>query len=227
MKSICIIPARGGSKRIKNKNLVKINNKSLLSYSINKALKLNIFERVIVSTDSNLIAKEALKHGAEVIFRSKKLSGDFVPLKNVINNIIVNNNLLKYDFIVCLLATSPLLQIKSLKKAIEKISSSKKFDMLLSVNPINKKYNRSLIKENDYIRYINQRDEFKRTQDLDDIYIDSGSFFIFRPKKYIKSSSNLLKKTTYFAIPNKEDFDIDTYDDLMKVKKVMSIKSKI
>ena len=71
MKSICIIPARGGSKRIKNKNLRLINKKSLLSYSIEKAKNLKIFERIIVSTDSKLIEKEALLHGAEVVLRPK------------------------------------------------------------------------------------------------------------------------------------------------------------
>ena len=223
MKSICIIPARGGSKRIKNKNLRLINKKSLLSYSIEKAKNLKIFERIIVSTDSKLIEKEALLHGAEVVLRPKKLADDFTPIKKVLTDIILKNNLRNYDLIVCLYATSPLLKISTLKKAISKIYLSKKYDMLLSVNSIESKFNRALKNEKGYLSYLIPKNQFARSQDLKKIFIDSGSFIIFRPQKYIKSKNNILKKTTFFEVSNKEGIDIDQNIDLTKVKRLMAI----
>ena len=76
--TICIIPARKGSKRIKNKNIIKLNNIPLIGHVIKTALKSKIFSKVIVSTDSKKIQSIAKKYGADVPFiRSKKLSNDF------------------------------------------------------------------------------------------------------------------------------------------------------
>ena len=89
--TICIIPARSGSKRIKNKNIQKINNQHLIEIVIKIAKKSGIFSRIVVSTDSKKIAKIAKNFGAEVpFFRSKKLSDDYTPTYKVLIDCIKN-----------------------------------------------------------------------------------------------------------------------------------------
>ena len=83
--TICIIPARSGSKRIKNKNIKRFGGKPIISYAIRLAITSGLFKRIVVSTDSNRIAKIAKKYGAEVPFlRSKKLADDFTTLPEVL-----------------------------------------------------------------------------------------------------------------------------------------------
>mgnify|MGYP003994694255 FL=1 len=85
MKALCIIPARGGSKGVKKKNIKKINGKPLLGHVIQSTKKSKIFEHVIVSTEDDEIAKIAKKFGAEVPFRRpKRLASDYAPMDKVL-----------------------------------------------------------------------------------------------------------------------------------------------
>ena len=109
-KVICIIPARGGSKGLKLKNLRKICNKPLISYPIAAAKKSKVCDKIIVSTDSNLIAKVAKKCGAEVPFlRKKNFSGDLVTTEATLQNALSeaeNHFKEKYDICVFLTCTN-------------------------------------------------------------------------------------------------------------------------
>ena len=115
-KCVAIIPARGGSKRIPRKNIKNFHGKPLIAYSIEVALKSKLFDKVVVSTDDEEIAKIAKEFGAEVPFlRPKELSDDFTGTGAVINHAI---NFLKeqgenIDFVCTIYATAPLLQEKA------------------------------------------------------------------------------------------------------------------
>ena len=88
-KPICIIPARAGSKRIKNKNLILINNKPIIEHTIKIVKNTKIFSKIIVTTNSKKIAKISISAGAEVpFFSSRKLSGPKVTIKETILNCI-------------------------------------------------------------------------------------------------------------------------------------------
>ena len=108
--NICVIPARGGSKRIPKKNIKEFNGKPIIAYSIEAAINCNCFEQVIVSTDDNEIKTIALEHGAEVPFlRPKEFSEDNstseIALKHAVNWLKKNENY-EADIIVYLHATS-------------------------------------------------------------------------------------------------------------------------
>src|SRR6056300_1154000 len=108
--AICIIPARAGSKRIKNKNIIDFNGKPLITYSINLAKKSKLFERIIVSTDSEAITKISLECGAEVPFkRSKKLSNDFTGTIDVLKDCISRTNTKNFKYHFCIYPTAPLI----------------------------------------------------------------------------------------------------------------------
>ena len=116
--TICIIPARSGSKRIKNKNIVKINGLPIIAKTIKIARQSKLFTRIIVSTDSLKIAKIAKKYGAEVPFlRSKKLSDDYTPIINVMIDAIDKIESFKEKFHFCIYPTSILINQKDLKSA--------------------------------------------------------------------------------------------------------------
>ena len=118
---LAVIPARSGSKGIKNKNLIKINKYSLLERAIRTAKQTNCFNKILVSTDSQKYAEIAIKAGAEILeLRPKKLSGDKTTLALVLKDLLIK---LKkqdkfYKNIISIQPTSPFLQYKTLQKAV-------------------------------------------------------------------------------------------------------------
>ena len=122
--NICIIPARGGSKRIPRKNIKNFCGKPIISWSIETALNCKCFNRVIVSTDDNEIAEVSKRYGAEVPFkRSESLSDDYTGtlpvIKNAINWLEKNNE--KVDFICCLYPTAPFIEVSYLEEGLKKL----------------------------------------------------------------------------------------------------------
>jgi len=103
--NIVIIPARKLSKRIKNKNIINFFGKPIIAHTIKLIHNTNLFDKIIVSSDSKKILDVAKKYGAETIIRSKKLSSDKVPIFRVIKNVLKNLNY-KVDNVCCLLPTS-------------------------------------------------------------------------------------------------------------------------
>jgi pseudaminic acid cytidylyltransferase len=126
-KSIAIIPARGGSKRIPRKNIKPFHGKPLIAYSIEVALQSKLFERVIVSTDDEEIAEVAREYGAEAPFiRPKALADDFTGTDDVVRHAIVwlEERGETFDFACTIYATAPLLQARYLAEGYEKLKSS-------------------------------------------------------------------------------------------------------
>ena len=125
--NICVIPARGGSKRIPRKNIKDFFGKPIIAYSIEAALKSNIFQRVIVTTDDEEIATIAGEYGAEIPFiRPKELSNDFTGLADVTNHALayLENLGEKYEYVCTLYATAPFIQVKYLLEGYEALKSS-------------------------------------------------------------------------------------------------------
>ena len=123
---LAIIPARGGSKRIKNKNIKNFFKKPIISYPINEAIKSKIFDKIIVSTDSDKIRKISQKFGANVFFkRPKKLSGDKVSDKLVIKHAIewVTKHIGKVRYVCVIYPTAALIK-KDLKKSFNTIKKN-------------------------------------------------------------------------------------------------------
>ena len=122
-KVICIIPARGGSKGIKNKNLMKVKQKTLIFYPINAALKSKVCDYIFVSTDSNKIAKVAKSYNASVPFlRKKKYSQDLTTTEETLKNALLEVESflnIKFDICVFLTCTNIFRKIEWIKQAVE------------------------------------------------------------------------------------------------------------
>ena len=135
MSNLAIIPARGGSKRIPKKNIKDFLGKPIIAYSIETALKSGLFDEIIVSTDDPEISDVAIKYGAKVpCFRSSETSNDFASLSDVMNEVILfyKNRNIRFDYVCCILPTTPLVTMENLKLGYGLITNSE-FD---SIRPI-------------------------------------------------------------------------------------------
>ena len=127
MANLCIIPAGGGSKRIKRKNIKDFLGKPIISYSIEAALKSGLFDEIMVSTDDEEIAEVARQYGAKVPFmRTSLAANDYATLTDVIHEVLntYKENGYEFAYTCCILATCPLLQSKDIVVAFERLQSS-------------------------------------------------------------------------------------------------------
>ena len=212
--TVCIIPARSGSKRVKNKNIKLFNGKPIISYAIQLAKASGLFKRIVVSTDSHRISKIAKKYGAEVPFlRSKKLANDFTSTTEVLIDCIekISSQATKYHF--CLYPTTTLLSKKDLINSLKKIKKND-FDHLIPVSDYNVNPYRAF-------KFVGKnRIEFKskkfipfRFQDLPKLCHDTGSFYIYKTKNLLKFNGRFPKKTTYYLLDTCKAINIDTESD--------------
>ena len=212
---VAIIPARGGSKRIPGKNYKMFNDKPIIKSTIEKLKKSKIFNRIIVSTDSKKIASISKKSGAEVPFiRPKFLSGDNVFENEVVChsiNYLIKQNY-KFDYVCCVYAPNPFLEIIDLKKGLKK-ARLKKFDYVFSATSYRFPYFRSFtIANGGKIKMLFNKYKYVRSQDLKKIMCDTGQFYWGHKKTWFKKkfpSSN----SGVVEIPKWRYHDIDTFDD--------------
>ena len=208
--TICIIPARSGSKRIKNKNIKLFNGKPIISHAINLAKKSGLFKRIIVSTDSKKIAKIARKYGAEVPFlRSKRLSDDYTNTAEVLIDAIkkISSETTKYHF--CIYPTTTLVSKLDLIKSFKKIKREKS-NLLIAITDFDKSPYRALKligKKN--IKFYFKKFASYRTQDVPKLYQDSGSFYIHKTEALIKNGGKLSNKSIYYYLNRYKAVDID------------------
>ena len=212
-KIIAIIPARGGSKRIPGKNFKKFNGKPIIASTIQKLKKSKLFDRIIVSTDSNKIAKIAKKNGAEIPFkRPKTLSNDYTSGVSVISHGIkfLINEGCKFDYVCCVYATNPFLQISDLKKGFKKIKS-KKINYVFSATPYRFPFFRSFTFSNkEGIKVLFKKNINKRSQNLKTIMCDAGQFYWGQKNAWMKEKEIFGKSSDIIEIPEWRYHDLDT-----------------
>ncbi len=217
MRVCALVLARGGSKAIKNKNIVKINNKPMLEYTLSEASKSKFIDKVFLMTDSNKYKKIANSLNIkklEAIGRSKESSTDSAQSEVAITEFVEKYN---YDLIFFIQLTNVFLKTKDINEAI-KIFFKKKYDSLLSVIETH----RFLWVENkDCIKPLNY-DIKKRPlkADMKSYFMENGSFYIFLTKNYKKYKNRLHKRIGYYVMNKESYFDIDDKEDLKIVKKL-------
>lgn len=226
MKVICIIPAKEKSRRLRNKNVLKIKNKLLIQITLNKSMKIREFDKIIVSTDSKKILNLS-KIYRNILFlkRPKKYAKSKSDMGTVISH--VNNYLYKVEklvptIIVVLQPTSPLRKISTIKKAIKIFKQNLKYDYLASIKEVNHKENPKM-----QINFINRKLEKQKNFKINNTHndrinysLDGGVVFIFRNNK--KNKANNYKLSGYGKfIQTKfpENIDIDTKEDFDIAKK--------
>ena len=223
MKNICLIPARGGSKRIPRKNIKIFFGKPLIAWSIEVAKQSSIFDEVFVSTDDIEIANIARSYGAVVPFlRPKNLSDDYAIDKEVIEHFIswMSDNKMNPDVLCYLYATAPFITEKVLNDVLELLISSGGV-MAHTVTNYDYSVFKALKKdENGYLKFMWEEFSDKRTQDLQELIHDAGQCYFYNLKKYGKD-----EKVVGYHLPRLLCQDIDTLEDFNNAEKLFKLFS--
>lgn len=225
MKRIAIIPARSGSKGLKDKNIIDLCGKPLIAYSIEAALETSLFDHVIVSTDSEHYAEIAQHYGAEVMMRGEALSNDKATTFMVLEDILKNRLQESIDYFVLLQPTSPLRTSKHITEAIEKFESKiEHFDFLVSmkeaehakvlVNPIG---------DDESLKYFDTDFSNYRRQGYKD-YSPNGAIFIAKPDSYLEQKHFFGAKALSYIMSAEDSVDIDGALDLVVAKEIISYR---
>ena len=194
--NIAVIPARGGSKRIPNKNIKNFNGKPIIFWSIKCALKTKLFDRVIVSTDDRKIAKLAKKYGAEVPFiRPTKLAKNSVNIVDVVSHATswALKKGIQAKYICCIFPTAPLMRKEDICLGYKKLIKKKKNRMyVFSATTFPSSIYRSFFfnnKKNLKIRFPNKFG--KKLNKYSDFFYDAGQFYWGRKEAWLKKKRNL------------------------------------
>lgn len=214
-KTIAIIPARGGSKRLPNKNVTLLGGIPLLVHSINYA-KTNKINKIIVTTDDADIKKIAIKNGAEVVDRPKEISGDnattVTALKHVLEKMVET-----FDNVILLQPTNPLRPKNLLKEALKKYEDGK-YDSLMTVSRNHQKFGKIINNKFEPFNYkIGQR-----SQDLEPLYFENGLLYITRASLILENK--IVGENNYPFVVNHPftKVDIDTQEDFEYAEYLLS-----
>ena len=223
---LCIIPARGGSKRIPKKNIKNFNGRPLISYSILTAIKSKIFDKVIVSTDNEEIAEISLKYGAEIPFlRPSNISGDHTPTRDVVLHAIdwFNKKEIYINTICCIYATAPFLKEVHLQEASQILKLSNGNYYIFSATTFPFPIQRAIkIDENGLSKMISPKFFNSRSQDLTETFHDAGQFYLADKKTWINKYS-FFDNGKPLIIPRWLVQDIDTIEDFKRAELMYKI----
>ena len=230
---ICLIPARSGSKRIKNKNLTNLDGKPIIFYSIDAAINSKIFDKVIVTTDSEKIAKTARMFGAETPFiRPKKISNDTATDLDVLNHFVKfsKKNTIKIDYLCYLYPTAFLINKKILKNSFDVLKKNKNCQKVFTICEFRHPIERALrFDKNKNIVFNDKKKIFTRTQDLPKFYYDAAQCYWYNLNIIKKLNKNTNLTTKGFVLDDLDFYDIDNKEDLKiakKLKKMIEINAK-
>ena len=215
MKSVAIITARGGSKRIPRKNIREFCGKPILAYSIEAALASGIFDTVMVSTDDEEIAEVAKRYGAEVPFyRSEKTANDYATTNDVLLEVLEEYRKRgeHFDLACCIYPTAPFVTAEKLKAAVKQLNESDA-DTLIPVVSFSYPPQRAMIVKDgrlvfEYPQYLDSR-----SQDLEPHYHDVGQFYVFRTESFQRNRKLMIGNILPMVISEMEVQDIDNQTD--------------
>jgi len=213
--NIAIIPARKSSKRIKNKNIINFFGEPIIAKTIKKIKNTNLFNKIIVTSDSKKILNISKKYGAEIFLRKRKLAGDKTPIANVIKDVL-NNIDFDVKNVFCFYATSIFIKKKYLLDSL-KILKKKTDCMVLSVCEYSHPIERSLVMNSkNEIKFRYKKNILKQTQYFKKSYYDAGQFVVAKKEYFINNHKK--KKIIGYVLNDHEACDIDNPKDLKKAK---------
>lgn len=222
---VAIITARGGSKRIPNKNIKKFLGVPIIKYSIDIALQADCFDEIMISTDDKEIAIIVKRLGAKVpFFRSLKNSNDFAMTADVIYEVLTEyaKRGKEFEYACCIYPTAPFISSEVIKKGL-KILKSCKADTVVPVVRFGYPIQRSLKIENGKLKMNWPENLNKRSQDLMPAYHDVGQFYWMKVPSFLKQKLLFTDNSIPIEIPESEVQDIDTEEDW----KIAEMKYKI
>lgn len=222
-KTIAVIPARGGSKRIPRKNIKSFSGRPIISYSIATLIESELFDEVHVSTDDEEIAEVARAYGASIPFmRPASLAGDRVLTVPVIADHVERLNLDPESVVCCMYATAPLALPSDLIRAHQLLTSERFDEYVLAVSRYAYPIQRSLKKNGSFYEMVNQENLTRFSQELEERFHDAGTFYFANARTWLQQKL-MLKKSKGIEIPNWRVQDIDTLEDWERAEIIHSL----
>lgn len=219
---LIVIPARNGSQRVRNKNLVKIKNKHLIEYTFSLIKNLKVEKQTYVTTDSIKIIDLAKKYNINFIKRPKNISTSVSKIELALIHLLEKEKLIKlYDWILLLQPTSPLRKSRTIENLIDIFKKRKKnIDSIISFSESKedfwKKKNNFYVRDNDFTP--------RRQQDRKSKFYENGLFYLFKIDNLLKKKRIFNKKNIGVLTDKLESIDINNNDDLRLVKKIIYSK---
>lgn len=226
MKCVAIIPARSGSKGLLDKNIINLNGKPLMYYTIRAAHESGCFNTVMVSTDSQRYAEIAMQCGAEVPFlRSDEMSGDSAGSWDTVREVLhkFQDLGLEFDYVVLLQPTSPLRDAQDIKMVFDKMMythSNNAVTVTEVDHPVQWCFKLS---DNDSMdEMVASPYSYMRRQELEKYYRENGAVYLVDAKKIMDKNYNFYAdKCVGCIMPREKSIDIDTRLDLMIAESMM------
>ena len=215
MKTHAFIFARGGSKGLPRKNLLKINGLSLVEHSINVALKVDSIDRIYVSTEDSEVASISIQAGAEIIDRPLPLAADDSPewlsWQHAVNYVLKKEG--KFDNFLSLPPTSPLRSVNDVQKCLNKLNSNN--DIVISITKSRRNPWFNMVRyEKNLLELVNKDERnIKRRQDTPETFDIGTVAYVCRPEFITKNSSIWDGKVSGVEIPYERSIDIDDLVD--------------
>ena len=218
-----VIIARGGSKRISNKNIKDFNGKPAISYPIKNAINSNLFDRIIVSTDSKQIANIALQYGAEVPFiRPDSLSKDSATTDEAFMHSLKSLEQ-DYEYACCIYPVTPLLSIQHIIDSFNLLTTAKATSSFpVSESPF--PYKRGLLIKDQRISTINEETTHQQSQDLEKVFFDLGQFYWVNVAKYLKEGRLWSSDCVPLVVKKYELIDVDDEEDWRLAEELFSLR---
>ena len=213
---LAIIPARGGSKRIPRKNIREFAGQPVIAWSIQAAIQSGLFDKIVVSTDDEEIARISRLAGALTPFlRPAELSGDLVPTRQVINHAIKACESVwgGFDEVCCIYATAPLIEVEDLLSAQKLLTSSQAnfvFSAVAFEFPIQRAFRLNPQGEPEMIQ---PEHRFSRSQDLEPAFHDAAQFYWGQRDAFIAELHMFSSQAKPYLLPPHRVRDLDTEDD--------------
>ncbi len=224
---LCIVMARGGSKRVPHKNKRMFNGRPMLAWPIEIALESELFSDVVISTDDNHIAELAVQYGAQLPFlRPIELASDFTTTAEVLRytlSTLKEKHSKRYKYCCCLYGTSAMIRKEYLQNAFDKLASTDT-ECVYAVAEYSHPIERALqFNQDNSISYRFSEHVSMRTQDIQPSYYDLGLFYLFSVEAFQKTSSNsfLALQKTAIILPRFAAIDIDNEEDLFLAENIM------
>lgn len=228
MGNIAIIPARGGSKGLPDKNIIDLNGRPLMAYTIDAAKKSKCFDEIMVSTDSEKYAEIAKSCGANVPFlRTSETSGDTAGSWDVVREVLVNyaNDGRRFDYVALLQPTSPLRDKDDIIAAFEMLDK-KEINTVISVTEVEHpvQWCFRMPKDNSMSEVARSPYKYVRRQDLETYYIQNGAIYLVNADKIMDKAYDFYGDGCYgYIMPKQRSIDIDTSVDLEIAKAIMAL----
>ena len=230
-KILCTICARGGSKGVKNKNIKPINGKPLIAYTIEQAKESGLFEHIVISTDSDLIAETAKEYGAEVFFkRSAEMASDTAGKLDVIKDAFRRSEKYYgeiYEYHIDLDATAPLRDTKDIIEAFKQFIKDDNDNLITAMPSRRSPYFNLVEVDKEGKVYLSKTLDSKvqRRQDAPKSYDMNASIYIWKRDVLLHNDTIFLEKTGLYIMPEERSIDIDTLEDYKYVEFLMGEKN--